>query len=29
METKLNSLNIIDDLVINPQFNKSKIKKPS
>ena len=27
METKLNSLNIIDDLVINPQFNKSKIKK--
>lgn len=26
METKLNSLNIIDDLVINPQFNKSKIK---
>lgn len=27
METKLNSLNIIDDLVINSQFNKSKIKK--
>ena len=27
METKLNSLNIIDDLVINPQFNKSKIEK--
>ena len=27
METKLNSLNIIDDLVINPQFYKSKIKK--
>lgn len=27
METKLNSLNIIDDLIINPQFNKSKIKK--
>ena len=27
METKLNSLNIIDDLVINPQFNKSKMKK--
>ena len=27
METKLNSLNIIDDLVINPQFNKAKIKK--
>lgn len=26
METKLSSLNIIDDLVINPQFNKSKIK---
>lgn len=27
MDTKLNSLQIIDDLVIKPQFNKSNIKK--